>query len=72
MTEKTGKWVLIKPEPHQCQPPVPFLSVGQEPPGSLWRCNCGALWRLNMWRDWVRAGWLTKYKHRENKKEDER
>jgi len=69
-TEETGTWVFIKPEPHECYPPAPFLGIGQKPPGSVWRCECGALWRLNIWRDWVRGGWITHLRFRQTKKED--
>ncbi len=70
MSDETGKWVFVKPEPHECCPPMPFFGIGQKPPGSVWRCECGTLWRLNMWRDWVRGGWIIRLRFRQTKKED--
>lgn len=57
-----GTWVLLTPEPHRCKPPVPIF-IPQEPPGSLWRCPCGTLWKVNTHRDWVRAGWRLRRKY---------
>jgi len=69
MGKDTGEWLYIAPEPHKCDPPT-YLFVQQEPPGSVWRCNCGTLWYLDRFRIWTRAGFLRKRKYRNYKKED--
>lgn len=41
-----GKWIKIKPPPHDCDP---FANIGSDDhcgSGSKWQCECGQVWVL--------------------------
>lgn len=61
-----------KPEPHDCEPPMAkdasHFTQATEPVGTLWRCDCGRLWRALVF-SWRRASWREQLRARY---EDER
>lgn len=47
----SGKWIVRKPEEHQCSMPGSYSVFGE---GSIWECGCGQQWK---WSEgwWVRV-----------------
>jgi hypothetical protein len=50
----TGKWLVQKPAPHDCQPPTKQVEIdGTRVPdgqvGDIWQCECERYW-------WIKTG----------------